>query len=318
MGEETKSISQPGNFANSQITRSIKKKHSAVQDYFTKKLDELSTAVKQADKTAKNRLKVKQRATNRERQRQGNYVSDITGLQDRLWRAGYYGNIPYEKAVDGNMGKATRQAMSRAQNDTKKSQNTSKQKDNDTSFLSQTKQFVRNLVKSPNQATIDLILSLGDKAGIPTNATNYLRDLNVSLPYRTSSAIRAGWNTLTGNKNFQDNYNQALANPSWYEKMRTIQPLPVTNSNFNKDELEVLRNQSENGSHGITNADIIRTSGKYGSAGGLSSMFTPNKVAQLSIGQASGGDHKVTDLFDVNTVSNQAKKDNVMYIKKLK
>ena len=61
--------------------------------------------------------------------------------------------------------------------------------------------------------------------------------------------------------------------------MRTIQPLPVTNSNFNKDELEVLRNQSENGSHGITNADIIRTSGKYGSAGGLSSMFTPNKVA---------------------------------------
>lgn len=216
------------------------------------------------------------------------------------------------------MGRLTRQAMSAAQKDTKKNQSSSKQKDDDTSFLSQTKQFLQNFVKSPNQAVIDLGLSLIDKAGAPTNAINYLRDLNVSLPYRTSSAIRAGWNTLTGDGNFLDNYNQALANPSLYEIQRTIRPLPVTNSNFSKDELEVLRKQSKNGSHGITNADIIRTSGKYGNAGGLSGMFTPDKVAQLSIGQSSGGNGKVTDLFDVNTVSNQAKKDNVMYIEKAK
>ena len=68
----------------------------------------------------------------------------------------------------------------------------------------------------------------------------------------------------------------------------------------------------------FANSQITRSIEKKHSAGGLSSMFTPNKVAQLSIGQASGGDHKVTDLFDVNTVSNQAKKDNVMYIKKAK
>lgn len=56
MGTETKSISQSGNFANSQIARNIKEQQTAVQDHFTKKLDKLYTAVEKADETAKKTL----------------------------------------------------------------------------------------------------------------------------------------------------------------------------------------------------------------------------------------------------------------------
>ena len=111
MGTETKLISRPGNFADSQYARNIEEQQATIQDYFNEKQDKFNAMVKQADETAKKRIQVRQRATNRERQKQGNSVSDITALQDRLWRAGYYGDIPYEKAVDGIMGRVTRQAM---------------------------------------------------------------------------------------------------------------------------------------------------------------------------------------------------------------
>ncbi len=83
----------------------------------------------------------------------------------------------------------------------------------------------------------DLVLSTADKTGAPTNVTNYLRDLNVAIPYRTSSAIRAGFNTIVKGGDFSKNYEVALANPSWYERTHTINPLPVTNSNFSEAEL---------------------------------------------------------------------------------
>ena len=66
----------------------------------------------------------------------------------------------------------------------------------------------------------------------------------------------------------------------------------------------------------ITNSDIKRVSvdGKYGANGAISSYFSPTKVVQTSLGQTSGRDNILTDLFDVNVKSDVAKRDNQMYI----
>ena len=157
------------------------------------------------------------------------------------------------------------------------------------------------MLKNPGSAIIDFSLSNLDKLGMPTHVTNELRDLNVPIPYRTTSALHAGIRTLRNKKPFSENYRNILENPSNFEKSVTISPLPVTNSNYSKEELEIIRKQSDNGTHDITPRDIKRISGRYGNKGSLRKMFTPHKVVQLSIGAANGSNGLVTDVFDFNT-----------------
>jgi hypothetical protein len=71
--------------------------------------------------------------------------------------------------------------------------------------------------------------------------SNYLRDLNVSLPYRAKSAVRAGVNTILNDKSFEENYNHALANPSALVRMSTARPLTNTEKNYSDEELNILR-----------------------------------------------------------------------------
>lgn len=43
-------------------------------------------------------------------------------------------------------------------------------------------------------------------------------------------------------------------------------------------------------------------------------MFGPNKTVELSVGQASGNNGYTTDVFDFNTQSQEAKRDNAYYL----
>ena len=177
-------------------------------------------------------------------------------------------------------------------------------------------QYLGNFFRSPRQAVTDAVLYAADIAGAPTNATNYLRDLNVSLPYRAKSAVRAGFKTIMGDKSWEENYNEALANPGLLTRATTIHPLVNTNYNFSDEELAVLRDMAGS-DFNITNGDIKRVSEnkRYGGRGALSTYFSPAKVVQTAIGQSSGNaDQKlITDIFDVNTVGEGAEKDNAMY-----
>jgi hypothetical protein len=149
-----------------------------------------------------------------------------------------------------------------------------------------TKNALNNIVRNPIGGMIDTGLYIADVAGAPTNATNYLRDLNVSIPYRASSAVRAGYHTLFDDGNFSANYDKAVANPSWYEDSFTIRPLTNTNHNYSEAEMQVVKELA--GSKGaITSSDQKRVSPdhRYGATGGISQYFlSPEKIVQTSIG----------------------------------
>lgn len=183
------------------------------------------------------------------------------------------------------------------------------------------KQVGSNFVRNPLQTKVDVALYVADKIGAPTNATNYLRDLNVSIPYRIKNAIHAGYNTIMGDKSFKENYDELLANPGWYTDFSTIRPLTNNNTNFSNEELQVIRDAAGEDFQ-IDNADIKRVSedGKYGKNDALTKYFSPSKVFQTAIGQSSGNaDNKtITDVFDVNTVGDIAQRDNEMYLKEAK
>jgi len=70
--------------------------------------------------------------------------------------------------------------------------------------------LVGNVVKNPVSATVDATLWAADRAGVPSNATNYLRDLNVSIPYRATSASHAAIKTVFNGKSFKENYRNQL------------------------------------------------------------------------------------------------------------
>lgn len=255
--------------------------------------------------------------------------NEIKKIQEAL--NAYNGNYqPLQ--VDGIMGPETVKAIKAFQKNERLTVNgivdeqtleaLTKQSINSNSFTPQSgqqvRQFTKNFLKNPVNGITDLVLSTADKMGAPTNVINYLRDLNVNIPYRISSAIRAGFNTIVKGGDFSKNYEAALANPSWYEQTYTINPLPVTNSNFSEDELQVIKDM-ENGKGYIDVASLKRVSpdNKYGNKGSIQSYFTPVKVVQSAIGQASGDKEQryITDVFDVNTQSNTAKQDNANYIK---
>lgn len=175
--------------------------------------------------------------------------------------------------------------------------------------------FASNFIKSPVQALVDYVLWQGDRLGLPSNATNMLRDWNATLPYRTSSAIRAGFNTMFNDEDFMTNYNRALANPSFYENLKTIHPLSNDNKNYSQEELDIInRMRSQTGA--ITNSDIKRetSNNSYGGNAPISDYFSPERVVQTSIGQSSGKNGVTYDVFDVNTLSDVAKHDNDMYM----
>lgn len=176
------------------------------------------------------------------------------------------------------------------------------------------KQFLLNLKKNPLLATKDAILHFIDIAGGPDNAMMMLRDLNVSIPHRVSSAIEAGIITLINKNNFHDNYLRALSHP----QPTDITPLTVTEDNFSESTINALRNMAQSPNKGITAADIKREDGIYGENKPLSEYFTPNKVAQTTIGQAKGTNNGISDIFDFNTQKATAQHDNAMYLNKMK
>lgn len=57
-----------------------------------------------------------QKAVQKSRKKQGMLIREtntVAYLQDKLWRQGFFGNIPYNQAVDGIMGKMTKEALDR-------------------------------------------------------------------------------------------------------------------------------------------------------------------------------------------------------------
>lgn len=260
------------------------------------------------------------------------YIKDnAETIQKQLKEAGYHlGTSGKNKdGVDGSWGKNSQSALDKALSEGYKLENGKLIAPKKVSAAaigsvnpvlkkagSDYARYLGNFFRSPRQAVTDAVLYVADIAGAPTNATNYLRDLNVSLPYRAKSAVKAGFKTIMGDKSWEENYNEALANPGLLTRATTIRPLVNTNYNFSDEELAVLRDMAGSDFH-ITNGDIKRVSENkhYGGRGALRGYFSPAKVVQTAIGQSSGNaDEKlITDIFDVNTVGEVAEKDNAMY-----
>ena len=183
------------------------------------------------------------------------------------------------------------------------------------------KKFAKNMMKNPSQAIIDGTLYLGDVLGLPTNATNYLRDLNISIPFRKDAALAGLWDTMVNDKSFKENYTNRLENPSWYTRATTIEPLTNSNINFNDQELAIIRDAAGTDFQ-INNADVkrVQEDGKYGASGAINSYFSPDRVVATSLGQTSGNknDKMITDTFDVNVGTEVADRDNQNYLNKAK
>lgn len=178
----------------------------------------------------------------------------------------------------------------------------------------------RNYLRSPLQTSNDAVLYGLDLMGVPSNATNYLRDLNVSIPYRVKNAAHAVIDTFNNDKSFKENYDYRLENPSKFVQRTTISPLINSNRNFSEEELAVVRDAAGS-DFKINNADVkrVQEDGKYGGKGALSQYFSPSRVFATAIGQSSGNPEEktITDLFDVNVKSKEAQRDNKMYTKML-
>lgn len=183
-------------------------------------------------------------------------------------------------------------------------------------------QAVTNIFRNPYQGAIDATLYLADRAGVPTNAMNWARDLNVSIPYRISSAARGLFNTILKGGSFKDNYNESLANPTRIDDYFMIRPLPNDNGNYSNEELNVMRRMvKKDGSIDSSSIKKVSSDGRYGAFGGLSSYFTPDKVVQSSIGQTPpnrGYVGYINDTFDFNTKRPKDKRDNAKYLEEAK
>lgn len=181
-------------------------------------------------------------------------------------------------------------------------------------------QFWNNMLRNPGQAVTDGLLYVADKAGLPSNATNLLRSLNTSIPQRASAAVRGGVTTLFNDKSFEENYNDALHNIDPVTDYFTIEPLTNTNSNYSQEELDALNRMVDKRGQ-ITNASIKAgsTNGRYGANSSIKEYLTnPEKVVQSSIGQASGKNGYIYDVFDTNTLSDEAQADNENYWQTMK
>lgn len=278
----------------------------------------------ESDERNKQRQRANQRAN---RNTKAPMINNTAKLQEALYKAGFFDEgTTFNKAVDGVRGGMTDRAIQRAKDAgynvnidagaiSKNNVTTpgTNQFVDDGSFSSNLMKFSRNMVINRNQALVDGALYLADRLGVPSNATNYLRDFNVSIPYRIKSGIQGGINTLINGKSFKENYQNALANPGLLTRITTISPLTNNEGNFSNDEMNIIREMAGDKSN-ITNSDIRRVGGRYGAAGSVSQYFSPIKVVQTAIGQTSGKNGTLTDLFDVNTVSNEAKRDNQMYL----
>ena len=76
-----------------------------VQNYTNQQVQRVKDISKEADRHRLRRQDVYKR--------RGVKPNDIVALQDQLYNEGYFGDIPYEKAVDGIMGKMTTDALNR-------------------------------------------------------------------------------------------------------------------------------------------------------------------------------------------------------------
>ena len=241
-----------------------------------------------------------------------NNRNDVIALQDYLISKGH--NLGVTKG-NGNFGKNTQAALAASLSGQKDNTNTEHA---NTVAKENVKKLVTNVANpfTRTQGLIDGALYLADIAGLPTHMTNYLRDLNVSLPYRAKSAIRAGVDTMINDKSFQENYNNALENPRAFVRATSATPLTNSEKNYSDEELRILKEQAGN-DYTISNQDIKRVSGNYGGDGSLSGMlFNPHKTVQLSIGRSQKGDvgNKIIyDTFDVNTQGETAEADNAKY-----
>lgn len=282
----------------------------------------------------------------------------VAALQLQLWNSGAFNGVidkrtgkqvTYERAVDGINGPMTRQAMENSKkkrefiplSPRKKSQESNQKTGGlatmrEMTYAARTggmnsvpqldkrsenfERLVGNIIRNPVGGTIDGILYTADRLGVSSNATNMLRDYNVSIPYRIASASRAGIETLYNGNDYNSNYENALANPTILQRLGTIHPLINRNHNFNSKQLQIIKDMAGKKGY-ITNADIKRVSedGRYGAfEGSIGSYFSPTKVVQTAMGRSSGHNGILEDYFDVNTQSEEAQKDNQKYVDKSK
>jgi hypothetical protein len=216
MTTKTKLTSRPDNFVNSQYARNFEERQAVIQDYFKKNQDNYNAMSENAAKEAEKKHKTAQRATNRERQKQGNSVSDITALQDRLWRAGYYGDIPYKKAVDGIMGRMTRQAMFAAwedakknQKDAKKNQKDAKKNQKDVSTWDKFFDFVSNLFNNsyPTSTNRNEQAISDHKVNSGVTESYWVLDRKThTLKHKQGDKTLKSFSVMTGLNNEQDGY----------------------------------------------------------------------------------------------------------------
>lgn len=235
----------------------------------------------------------------------------VKAIQSELARKGLYAG-----KIDGIMGPKTRAAIAADENGKREE---TRSGIGNSVFLDNIARYANNVtLKNPVMGVVDGGLYLADILGAPTNATNFLRDLNVSVPYRLKAAISAAAKYLVNDKSYSDTYEKELANPSFYTRFGQISPLTNTNANYSNSQRKLIKKVAGEKSY-ITNKDIRENASDntYGASGtSISRMFTDEKVVQSSIGQSLGKNGVLTDTYDTNTSTPTAKRDNAHYLQR--
>jgi hypothetical protein len=144
--------------------------------------------------------------------------------------------------------------------------------------------MILNGIINPQQAMFDSGLYIADIAGVPSNVTNYLRDLNVAIPQRMKAMIPAVVKSSVKLTPLAEEYRKELNDPNILTRISTIMPLTNTDINFSDDERKVIRDMAGEKGY-ITNADIRRVDGKYGAPGKTIDYITnPVKVVETAMG----------------------------------
>ena len=231
----------------------------------------------------------------------GDKSPEIEELQQTLYDEGY---LQSEYDIDSTWGPKTRAA------------NEAYERDKQFGVGRQILRGLGNFVRNPAQAAIDMILWGADRAGAPSNVTNYLRDLNVAIPYRAKAKLTALIRSV-GDMDFSEAYEDALRHPSRYMDLTTIRPMPNTNGNYSDEEVEVI-GELLDGKDYIDSYDQRRVTGKYGSGSVpiWDYVTKPEYIVQTSMGQAghSGRPDVAYDIWDTNVSTKEGKDDNDKYM----
>ena len=175
-------------------------------------------------------------------------------------------------------------------------------------------QFISRVLH-PSTFLKDAVLYVADMAGVPSQYTNAVRDINSNLVNKTGAAIEGIYNMATGKaENFQEGYKQADTNPSPVAgALFRYYPLTNTDKNYSQGELEEINklDRASGGKPGqITARGYKRLNNTNHYALNSNEDNRNRNTVEWSIGQTSGikdpntGERYLSDVFAFDEADN--------------